>query len=140
MGMRFGVHRLNRSGDVTPAESVRQFHEAFNVAVNAPPTRALLDLRASLLSEECAETLDGMRRADLLAVADGLADLVYVSYGAAISLGIDLDLAIAEVHRSNMSKLGSDGEPILRQDGKVLKGPNYRPPDLTRALPTYNEG
>ena len=71
---------------------------------------------------------------EFIGVADALADLVYVLYGTALHYGIDLDAAVHEVHRSNMSKLGEGGEPIRRKDGKVLKGPNFTPPDLEAAL------
>jgi predicted HAD superfamily Cof-like phosphohydrolase len=93
----------------------------------------LVDLRTTLIFEEAAEVADALRTGDPLQVAQELADLVYVAYGTAVSLGIDLDAALAEVHRSNMSKLGPDGQPILREDGKVLKGPYYIPPDMTKA-------
>ena len=67
---------------------------------------------------------------DLIGVADALADIVYVAYGTAHVYGIDLDAVLDEVHASNMTKLGADGRPIRRADGKVLKGPDYRPPDM----------
>jgi predicted HAD superfamily Cof-like phosphohydrolase len=66
----------------------------------------------------------------LIGIADALADIVYVVYGTALTYGIDLDSAVREVHRSNMSKLGSDGKPLIRDDGKVLKSEQYFPPDL----------
>lgn len=75
-------------------------------------------------------TQDGIRKA----VARELADVVYVAYGTALIAGIELDVALAEIHRSNMSKLGEDGKPVLREDGKVLKGPHFREPDLTEAI------
>lgn len=67
---------------------------------------------------------------DAFSVADALADIVYVVYGTALTYGIDLDSVLREVHRANMSKLGADGKPLLRQDGKVLKSDRYRPPDI----------
>lgn len=71
---------------------------------------------------------------DRIAIAQELADLVYVAYGTALVYGIDLDAAIAEVHRANMSKLDSDGKPVLREDGKVLKSECYQAPDMRRAI------
>lgn len=73
---------------------------------------------------------------DHVEVADALADIVYVAYGTALTYGIDLDAVLQEVHRSNMSKLGPDGRPILREDGKVLKGPGYFPPAIGEVLRT----
>jgi predicted HAD superfamily Cof-like phosphohydrolase len=69
-------------------------------------------------------------------LADALGDIVYVAYGAAVTYGLDLDAVLAEIHRSNMSKLGLDRRPIMRADGKVLKGPAYRPPDIGTVLAT----
>ncbi|TDE99183.1 hypothetical protein EXU48_02070 [Occultella glacieicola] len=80
-----------------------------------------------------AEALDDGRR-DTVATADALGDLVYVVYGMAIECGIPLEHVLAEIHRSNLSKLGADGRPILREDGKILKGPAYTPPDLAGVL------
>jgi predicted HAD superfamily Cof-like phosphohydrolase len=111
---------------------VHAFHRRFGVAINVPPNPGLLELRADLIEEEAQETAKALRDNDHIGIIDGLADLVYVVYGAAISLGIDLDQAIAEVHQSNMSKLGADGQPVRRADGKILKGPNYRPPDFSQ--------
>lgn len=74
------------------------------------------------------------RLPNIVRMADGLGDIVYVCYGMALEMGIDLDAVIAEIHRSNMSKLDDDGLPIYREDGKVLKGPNYTPPNIARVL------
>lgn len=121
----------------TPLEMARQFHEAFHVANgklgNHPPASVVL-LRANLLEEEYYELADAVSQANITGIADGLADMVYVLYGTALVYGIDLDAVLAEVHRSNMSKLGADGQPIYRQDGKVLKGPNYVKPNLAKVL------
>jgi predicted HAD superfamily Cof-like phosphohydrolase len=94
----------------------------------------LLNLRVDLILEEANEFSEAVASRDLDAMADALADLVYVSYGAAVTLGIDLDDVVAEVHMSNMSKLGPDGRPFLRQDGKVLKPETYMPPDIHGVL------
>lgn len=112
-----------------------EFHAAFGV--DADPDRHhrdLVRLRARLLMEECAEAVQALYSGNLSAMAQELADVVYVAYGAAESLGIDLDAAITAVHRANMSKLGDDGKPIYDAGGKVLKGPNYRYPDMTAAV------
>ena len=85
-------------------------------------------LRLALLKEEYAEVLSATTAEDLL---KELADLVYVTYGYAATFNWNLDEAVRRVHASNMSKLGDDGQPIYREDGKVLKGPNYQKPDLT---------
>jgi predicted HAD superfamily Cof-like phosphohydrolase len=97
-------------------------------------TRTLNKLRADLIREEGREAGEALESGDLEHTAKELADLVYVAYGAAVTLGIDLDRAVAEVHRSNMSKL-VDGRPVMRADGKVLKGPNYQPPDMSACVP-----
>ena len=75
-----------------------------------------------------------LERGDLVGIADALADIVYVAYGTALTYGIDLDAVLHEVHRSNMSKLGSDGKPLIREDGKVLKSERYFPPDIESVL------
>jgi hypothetical protein len=111
------------------AARVREFHEAFGVTIGGHATGDLRRLRADLLGEECGEARFALIAEDLHAIAKELADVVIVAYGTALSLGIDLDEAVALVHASNMSKL-VDGKPVMRPDGKVLKGPNYRPPDM----------
>jgi NTP pyrophosphatase (non-canonical NTP hydrolase) len=91
-------------------------------------SRKLEDMRWSLIKEEFAEVRDAVGYSEIL---KELADLVYVTYGYAATYGWDLDEAVRRVHKSNMSKLGVDGKPLKRPDGKVLKGPNYKKPDLT---------
>jgi predicted HAD superfamily Cof-like phosphohydrolase len=83
-----------------------------------------------LVAEEIDELMVASEKGDLVAIADALADIAYVVYGTALTYGIDLDSVLREVHRSNMSKLGADGKPLIRQDGKVLKSDRYRPPDI----------
>jgi predicted HAD superfamily Cof-like phosphohydrolase len=95
---------------------------------------ALARLRIALLQEEVGEFVATSERGDLNGVADALADIVYVAYGTALTYGIDLDAVLHEVHRSNMSKLGSDGKPLIREDGKVLKSERYFPPDIESVL------
>lgn len=91
-------------------------------------------LRCALIEEEAEEFRDAVEAGDLVGVADAIADLLYVVYGAARTFGIPVREVFAEVHRSNMAKLNDDGEPIVRSDGKVMKGPNFSPPDLLPLL------
>ncbi|MEW1675523.1 MazG nucleotide pyrophosphohydrolase domain-containing protein [Streptomyces noursei] len=124
---------------------VAQFHRAFGVdnSITTPESlRALLGRRATLIREECEEVLDAisavLERAgskdfpveQFEHLAKELSDLAYVVFGSADLLGIPLGKAFEEVHRSNMSKLGEDGRPVLRGDGKVLKGANYQPANM----------
>lgn len=98
------------------------------------PDAETCNLRLELIAEELNEMYDAMEAKDIVGVADAITDILYVTYGAAHAFGIDADACFAEVQRSNMSKLGEDGKPIYREDGKVLKGPNYSEPDLKSAL------
>ena len=93
-----------------------------------------MELRIELISEELNELWDAFDARDIVEVADALTDILYVTYGAAHAFGIDIDKCFDEVQRSNMSKLGEDGKPIYREDGKVQKGPNYFKPDLKKIL------
>ena len=98
------------------------------------PDDRTTDLRLNLIDEEFKELKDAVEAKDIVEVADALTDLLYVIYGAGHAFGINLDLAFNLVHASNMSKLDEEGNPIYREDGKVLKGPNYFPPKIKRAL------
>ena len=89
-------------------------------------------LRLDLIKEELSELTDAMNNKDLLEVADALTDILYVTYGAGHAFGIDLDKCFDEVQNSNMSKLDEDGKPIYNEHGKVMKGPNYFKPDLSK--------
>ena len=89
-------------------------------------------LRIDLIKEELEELNDAMQDENLLEVADALTDILYVTYGAGHAFGINLDKCFEEVQNSNMSKLGSDGKPIYNEKGKVMKGPNYFKPNLTK--------
>ena len=91
-------------------------------------------LRIDLIKEELEELTEAMQNENLLEVADALTDILYVTYGAGIAFGIDLDKCFEEVQNSNMSKLGEDGKPIYNKAGKVMKGPNYFKPDLSKYL------
>ncbi|PZO59202.1 MAG: nucleotide pyrophosphohydrolase [Leifsonia xyli] len=119
-------------------QSVAEFHMSFDLPLERTPQQQvhtdLGALRVELLREEFEEFKDAVVRQDVVAVADALGDIVYVAYGAALTYGIDLDAVLREVHRANMSKLGPDGEPLLREDGKVLKPPSYVAPDVRRVL------
>lgn len=123
---------------LNPQAAVLQFHRIFGVEIRQTPVTSIPEglhiLRLSLHEEEHSELVDAFNRDDVVEVADALADIVYIAYGTAVSLGIDLDKVIEEVHRSNISKLNTDGSPIYREDGKVLKGPNYTPPDVRKVL------
>ena len=89
-------------------------------------------LRIDLIKEELEELTYAMNKKDLLEVADALTDILYVTYGAGHAFGIDLDRCFEEVQNSNMSKLDEDGKPIYNDSGKVMKGPNYFKPDLSK--------
>lgn len=124
------------------AQQVREFHEVFGCDISpyvTAGTEELRDLRADLIVEESEELLEAMYEADPVGMADALGDLLYVTYGAALAFGIDLDAVVDEIHRSNMSKLGADGKPIYREDGKVLKGPGYFRPDIESVLYGYDD-
>ena len=100
----------------------------------ALPDTATRDLRKKLLAEEYTEYTTAEAEDDIVEIADALADLIYIACGTAVAYGIPLDRVFAEVHRSNMSKLGENGRPIYRDDGKVLKGPTYSPPNIKTIL------
>ena len=91
-------------------------------------------LRIDLINEELEELTEAIKDENLLEVADALTDILYVTYGAGHAFGIDLDKCFEEVQNSNMSKLGDDGKPIYNEAGKVMKGPNYFKPDLSKYL------
>lgn len=119
---------------MTNFDMVEEFHYAFNLPIQHEITgidEELRDLRIRLIEEEVTEVKEAMEAGRVYDVAKELADVLYVVYGTALVYGIDLDWAFQKVHESNMSKLGPDGKPIYREDGKVLKGPNYAPPDMS---------
>jgi predicted HAD superfamily Cof-like phosphohydrolase len=120
------------------ARAVAAFHEAFGLPQRTRPTVAIGDdlarLRLDLMEEEFGELVRAVEARDLVAIADALADIVYVAYGTALTYGIDLDAVLDEVHRANMSKLGADGRPVLRDDGKVLRSERYSPPDVAAVV------
>ena len=91
-------------------------------------------LRIDLIKEELEELTDAIKNKDILEVADALTDILYVTYGAGHAFGIDLDKCFDEVQNSNMSKLDENGKPIYNESGKVMKGPNYYKPDLSKFI------
>ncbi len=111
------------------------FMKTFGQEVKNKPsfsTDKINKLRLDLIKEELNELTDAMNNKDLLEVADALTDILYVTYGAGHAFGIDLDKCFDEVQNSNMSKLDEDGKPIYNEHGKVMKGPNYFKPDLSK--------
>ena len=122
---------------MTNNEMVKQFMEAFGQEVkNLPalPDHKTQALRLELIIEEVEELFDAHDEQDMVKLADALTDILYVVYGFGHALGIDLDRCFRHVHYSNMSKLGRDGKPIYREDGKVMKGPNYWAPKLEEII------
>ena len=97
-------------------------------------TEKINKLRIDLIKEELEELTEAMNNKDLLEVADALTDILYVTYGAGHAFGIDLDKCFDEVQNSNMSKLDENGNPIYNENGKVMKGPNYFKPDLSKFI------
>ena len=125
---------------MTNFKKVGVFMKTFGQEVKNKPsfsTEKINQLRISLIQEELDELKEAMTNNDLLEVADALTDLLYVTYGAGHAFGIDLDKCFNEVQNSNMSKLGEDGKPIYNEFGKVMKGPNYFKPNLSKFL-TWN--
>ena len=122
---------------MTNFTEVGKFMETFGQEVQTSPKipkYATQMLRLSLILEEYTELEDAVAEGHMEGIADALTDILYVTYGAGHAFGIDLDKCFEEVQRSNMSKLGADGKPIYRDDGKIMKGPNYSEPDLKKVL------
>ena len=114
---------------------VGTFMKTFGQEVKTKPsfsTDKINKLRLDLIKEELEELREAMNNKDLLEVADALTDILYVTYGAGHAFGIDLDKCFDEVQNSNMSKLDANGKPIYNDSGKVMKGPNYFKPDLSK--------
>ena len=114
---------------------VGYFMKTFGQEIRTKPglsTEKINKLRVSLINEELEEFKEAIKNNDLKEVADALTDILYVTYGAGHAFGINLDKCFDEVQQSNMSKLGDDGKPIYNDKGKVMKGPNYFKPDLTK--------
>ena len=119
---------------------VTAFHKSFGLGVNNTHTtdidESTMNLRFSLMDEENKEYLEAIKNNDIIEVADALGDMLYILCGTIITHGMQhvIDQVFEEIQNSNMSKLGSDGKPIYREDGKVLKGPNYFRPDIAKIL------
>ena len=116
-------------------ESVKKFMKTFGQEVKEKaefPSDGTISLRYELIKEELEELKDAIEKRDIKEVADALTDILYVTYGAGHSFGINLDKCFEEVQSSNMSKLGEDGKPIYNDKGKVMKGPNYFKPNLNK--------
>ena len=116
-------------------DKVGTFMKTFGQEVKTKPSFSsdkINKLRLDLIKEELEELTEAMQNKDLLEVADALTDILYVTYGAGHAFGINLDECFNEVQNSNMSKLGKDGKPIYNESGKVMKGPNYFRPDLSK--------
>ena len=118
-------------------EDVKLFMKTFGQEIKDKPSfpsEKITRLRYSLIKEELEELKEAINKNNLKEIADALTDILYVTYGAGHAFGIDLDKCFDEVQNSNMSKLGEDGQPIYNQSGKVMKGPNYFKPDLTKFI------
>jgi len=123
-----------------PIKAVTEFHNAFGLSVELKPKADLpspiTELRYNLMKEENEEYLEAVKSNDLIEIGDALGDMLYILCGTIISHGFQdkIEELFDEIQRSNMSKLGDDGKPIYREDGKVLKGPNYFKPDIEKIL------
>ena len=122
---------------MTNFEKVGEFMKTFSQEIKSKSSLSsdkINILRINLIEEELEELKLSIKQKNLLEVADALTDILYVTYGAGHAFGINLDKCFEEVQNSNMSKLGDDGKPIYSEKGKVLKGPNYFKPDLSKFL------
>ena len=122
---------------MTNFQKVKNFMETFGQEIKSSPSFSspkINQLRYNLIKEELDEFKQALDNNDLLEVADALTDILYVTYGAGHAFGINLDACFEEVQNSNMSKLGKDGKPIYNDQGKVMKGPNYFKPDLSKFI------
>jgi predicted HAD superfamily Cof-like phosphohydrolase len=121
-------------------EAVKLFHTTYGLGVSQTPIADLgtskNELRFNLMKEENEEYLEAVRNNDIVEVADALGDMLYILCGTILEHGLQhkIEEVFDEIQRSNMSKLGEDGKPIYREDGKVMKGPNYFKPDFTKIL------
>ena len=121
-------------------DAVTEFHTAFKIGFSETPIADLGEskklLRFNLMKEENEEYLEAVQNNDLVEIADALGDMMYILCGTIIEHGLQdkIEAVFDEIQRSNMSKLGEDGKPIYREDGKVMKGPNYFKPDFSKLL------
>ena len=122
---------------MTNFESVKKFMETFGQEIKEKagfPDEKITSLRYDLINEELDELKEAIDNKDIKEVADALTDILYVTYGAGHAFGINLDKCFKEVQNSNMSKLGEDGKPIFNEFGKVMKGPKYFKPNLSKFI------
>ena len=122
---------------MTNFEKVGLFMKTFGQEVKTTPglsSEKINNLRISLINEELEELKEAIKTNDIKETIDALTDILYVTYGAGHAFGVNLDKCFDEVQRSNMSKLDKDGKPIYNESGKVMKGPNYFKPDLSKFL------
>jgi|TARA_B110000285_G_scaffold231243_1_gene299520 predicted HAD superfamily Cof-like phosphohydrolase len=123
-----------------PIAAVTKFHKAYEIGIEYAPTanipKNITELRFNLMKEENEEYLQAAKDEDLVEIGDALGDMLYILCGTIIAHGFQdkMEAIFDEIQRSNMSKLGADKKPIYREDGKVMKGPNYFRPDLERIL------
>ena len=123
-----------------PINAVEKFHKAYKLLINNSPTididRELIKLRFNLMKEENEEYYEAASKNDIVEVADALGDMLYILCGTIITHGFQnkIEEVFNEIQRSNMSKLGTNGKPIYRNDGKVMKGPNYFKPNIEAIL------
>jgi len=123
-----------------PIDAVTEFHKAYGLGIEYEPQanlpKKIIELRYNLMKEENEEYLQAAEENDLVEIGDALGDMLYILCGTIISHGFQdkMEAIFDEIQRSNMSKLGIDGKPIYREDGKVLKGPNYFKPNLAKIL------
>jgi len=118
--------------------AVKDFHDTFGLSYNDSPTvsleKKIIELRYNLMKEENEEYIEAARKNDIIEVADALGDMLYILCGTIIEHGMSdiIEDIFDEIQKSNMSKLGADGKPIYREDGKVMKGPNYFKPNFSK--------
>ena len=123
-----------------PINAVKKFHKAYELGINNSPTvdidKDLIKLRFNLMKEENEEYFEAARKNDIIEVADALGDMLYILCGTIITHGFQnkIEEVFDEIQRSNMSKLGQDGKPIYNEAGKVMKGPGYFKPDLSKFI------
>ncbi len=123
--------------DMSNFNKVKTFMNTYGQEVkNTPefPDSKIVQLRIDLIQEELNELKEAINNNDIVEVADALTDILYVTYGAGHSFGVDLDSCFSEVQNSNMSKLGENGKPIYNESGKVMKGPNYFKPNIKKII------
>lgn len=121
----------------TLGQMVNEFNTTYKVDTHVSPTiptEDQMDAMYSMIHEELIELSDAMDARDPVAMADALTDIIYIAAQQAAKYGFPVDALLTEVQRSNLSKLGDDGQPIFREDGKVLKGPKFSPPDIVGVL------